>query len=99
VVEGEEIVDLAIDPDFPTDMVVLLEAGADGLKAASAAALRSTRRFAIPSVRIEAPVLKPRKFLGLGGSYKSHLAEVAHLGTQPCRFQTWLRVSGLSGHK
>jgi 2-keto-4-pentenoate hydratase/2-oxohepta-3-ene-1,7-dioic acid hydratase in catechol pathway len=89
VVEGEEVVDLALEPDFPTDMIVLLEAGADGLKAANAAASRSTRRFAIPNVRIEAPVLKPRKFLGLGGSYKSHLAEVAHLGIQPPKFQTW----------
>jgi 2-keto-4-pentenoate hydratase/2-oxohepta-3-ene-1,7-dioic acid hydratase in catechol pathway len=89
VVEGEEVVDLALEPDFPTDMIVLLESGTDGLKAASAAASRSTRRFAIPSVRIEAPVLKPRKFLGLGGSYKSHLAEVAHLGIQPPKFQTW----------
>jgi 2-keto-4-pentenoate hydratase/2-oxohepta-3-ene-1,7-dioic acid hydratase in catechol pathway len=89
MVEGGDVVDLALDPDFPTDMIALLESGADGLKAASAAALRSTQRFAIPSVRIEAPVLKPRKFLGLGGSYKSHLAEVAHLGIQPPKFQTW----------
>jgi 2-keto-4-pentenoate hydratase/2-oxohepta-3-ene-1,7-dioic acid hydratase in catechol pathway len=89
VVEGEEIVDLALDPDFPTDMIVLLEAGPDGLKAVSAAASRSMHRFPILSVRVEAPVLKPRKFLGLGGSYKSHLAEVAHLGIQPPKFQTW----------
>jgi len=90
MVEGEEIVDLALDdPAFPTDMIVVLEAGADGLKAVSAAASRSTHRFPISSVRLEAPVLKPRKFLGLGGSYKSHLAEVAHLGIQPPKFQTW----------
>ena len=89
VVEGEQVVDLALDPAFPTDMIALLEAGPDGLKAARAAASRSTHRFAISSVRVEAPVLKPRKFLGLGGSYKSHLAEVAHLGIQPPKFQTW----------
>jgi 2-keto-4-pentenoate hydratase/2-oxohepta-3-ene-1,7-dioic acid hydratase in catechol pathway len=89
VVEGEEIVDLALDPAFPTDMIGLLEAGPDGLKAVSAAVSRSQHRFAISSVRVEAPVLKPRKFLGLGGSYKSHLAEVAHLGIQPPKFQNW----------
>jgi len=34
------------------------------------------------SVRLEAPVLNPRKFLALGGSYESHIAEVAHLGIE-----------------
>jgi len=48
---------------------------------------------------MEAPVLNPRKFLGLGGSYKSHLAEVAHLGIQPPKFQTWFnkQVTCLNG--
>jgi len=89
VVDGEEIVDISFGSNLPTDMIALLEAGPDGFKAARAAASRSTHRFAISSVRVEAPVLKPRKFLGLGGSYKSHLAEVAHLGIQPPKFQTW----------
>jgi 2-keto-4-pentenoate hydratase/2-oxohepta-3-ene-1,7-dioic acid hydratase in catechol pathway len=89
VVDGEEIADVSFGTTLPTDMIVLLEAGADGLKAVSAAASRSIHRSAISSVRVEAPVLRPRKFLGLGGSYRSHLAEVAHLGIQPPKFQTW----------
>jgi 2-keto-4-pentenoate hydratase/2-oxohepta-3-ene-1,7-dioic acid hydratase in catechol pathway len=32
--------------------------------------------------------LRPRKFLGLGGSYKSHLQEVSHLIQAP-KHQTW----------
>src|SRR6185369_5028335 len=89
LVDGEEIVEPSVGATVPTDMIVLLEAGADGLKAMSVAASRSTQRFAISSVRVAAPVLRPRKFLGLGGSYRSHLAEVAHLGVQPPKFQTW----------
>jgi len=34
-------------------------------------------------------VMRPRKFLGLGGSYKSHIEEVAHLGVQMPKNQTW----------
>lgn len=89
VIEGEEIVDLSIDPALPTDMITLLGAGAEGLEATRAAASKSKQHFLISKVRIEAPVLRPRKFLALGGSYKSHLAEVAHLGIQPPKFQSW----------
>jgi 2-keto-4-pentenoate hydratase/2-oxohepta-3-ene-1,7-dioic acid hydratase in catechol pathway len=89
VVEGQEIVDLSGDPALPINMISLLDAGAEGLAYAHAAASRSKQRFAVSGVRFEAPVLHPRKFLGLGGSYKSHLAEVAHLGIQPPKFQTW----------
>ena len=88
-VDGEEILDLSTAPHLPTDMVALLSAGAEGLEAAGAAASKSQQRFAISEVRIEAPVLNPRKFLGLGASYQSHLAEVAPLGFQPPKFQTW----------
>ena len=89
VIAGEEIVDLSTEPGFPTDMITLLGAGAQGLKAVQRAASKSDRRFALSSIRIEAPVLNPRKFLGLGGSYKSHLEEVAHHGSKPPKHQTW----------
>jgi 2-keto-4-pentenoate hydratase/2-oxohepta-3-ene-1,7-dioic acid hydratase in catechol pathway len=88
-VELEEIVDLSVDPHLPTDMIALLASGEQGLEAARIAARNSKQRFALTSVRLEAPVLNPRKFLGLGGSYQSHLAEVAHLGIQPPKFQIW----------
>lgn len=89
VVEGDEIIDLADASGVPTDMIALLEAGAEGLQAARSAMQRSRSRFPLASVRLEAPVLRPRKFLGLGGSYRSHLEEVAHLGMQPPKHQTW----------
>jgi 2-keto-4-pentenoate hydratase/2-oxohepta-3-ene-1,7-dioic acid hydratase in catechol pathway len=89
VVEHDEIVDLSTDPAMPEDMITLLSAGAAGLEAARNAAISSKKRFQIADVRIEAPVLKPRKFLGLGGSYRSHLTEAAQFGIEPPKNQTW----------
>jgi 2-keto-4-pentenoate hydratase/2-oxohepta-3-ene-1,7-dioic acid hydratase in catechol pathway len=89
VVEAEEIIDLGSDGSLPTDMVALLEAGEGGMQAVRAATKKSLPRLPLANVRLEAPVLRPRKFLGLGGSYKSHLEEVAHLGFQPPKHQTW----------
>lgn len=98
-VEGEEIVDLSTAAHLPTDLVALLEAGAEGMKAAREASAASRVRFSPSQVRLEPPVLRPRKFLGLGGSYRSHLAEVAHLGVQAPKFQTWFnkQVSCING--
>ena len=89
VVEGADIIDLSTEPALPTDMIGLIGGGTAGLEAARAAALKSKKRYTVSSVRLEAPVLNPRKFLGLGGSYQSHLVEVAHLGIKPPRHQTW----------
>ncbi len=87
IVEGEEIVDLSSVSGLPTDMIALLESGPHGLDAVRTGA-RQARRLPLFSVRLEAPVLRPRKFLGLGGSYRSHLKEVAHIMAPP-KHQTW----------
>jgi len=87
VVEGEEIIDLSSVAGMPGDMVSLLEGGPAALDTVRAA-LRGAGRAPLSSVRLEAPVLRPRKFLGLGGSYRSHLKEVAHIMPPP-KHQTW----------
>jgi 2-keto-4-pentenoate hydratase/2-oxohepta-3-ene-1,7-dioic acid hydratase in catechol pathway len=87
VVEGDEIVDLSGVPGIPSDMVALLESGPPGLEAARKAAT-AAKRLPLSSVRLEAPVLRPRKFLGLGGSYKSHVREIAQFMAPP-KHQTW----------
>jgi 2-keto-4-pentenoate hydratase/2-oxohepta-3-ene-1,7-dioic acid hydratase in catechol pathway len=89
VVLGDEIADLSTVPGVPSDMVALLNAGPAGMDAARAAEQKSLTRFPLASVRLEAPVLRPRKFLGLGGSYTSHVAEVAHLGVRLPQNQVW----------
>jgi 2-keto-4-pentenoate hydratase/2-oxohepta-3-ene-1,7-dioic acid hydratase in catechol pathway len=87
VVEGAEIIDLNSAAGVPRDMISLLEGGPAALDTVRAS-LRGASRAPLSSVRLEAPVLRPRKFLGLGGSYKSHLKEVAHI-MQPPKHQTW----------
>jgi 2-keto-4-pentenoate hydratase/2-oxohepta-3-ene-1,7-dioic acid hydratase in catechol pathway len=86
VVVGDELADLA-SAKLPTDMVSLLEGGPAMLDAVRAA-LPTAPRLPLSSVRLEAPVLRPRKFLGLGASYDSHLKEVAHIMPPP-KHQTW----------
>jgi 2-keto-4-pentenoate hydratase/2-oxohepta-3-ene-1,7-dioic acid hydratase in catechol pathway len=86
VVVGDELADLA-GTKLPTDMVSLLEGGPAMLDAARAA-LPTAPRLPLSGVRLEAPVLRPRKFLGLGASYGSHIQEVAHI-MQPPKHQTW----------
>lgn len=76
IVEGDEIADLSTaDSDLPRDLVTLLRAGAAALEAVRRALPRA-RRFPLADVRLEAPVQSPRKFLGLGLSFKSHVAEL-----------------------
>jgi 2-keto-4-pentenoate hydratase/2-oxohepta-3-ene-1,7-dioic acid hydratase in catechol pathway len=87
VVEGEQIVDLSGIPGIPSDMVALLEGGPSGLVAVRKGST-AARRLPLSGVRLEAPVLRPRKFLGLGGSYRSHVREIAHLMAPP-KHQTW----------
>jgi 2-keto-4-pentenoate hydratase/2-oxohepta-3-ene-1,7-dioic acid hydratase in catechol pathway len=87
VIEQEEIADLSCEAGLPTEMIALLEGGTPALTAARSA-VRTARRLPLSVVRLEAPVLRPRKFLGLGGSYESHLKEMAHLMQRP-RHQTW----------
>ncbi len=87
VVEGEQIVDLSGIPGIPSDMVALLEGGPSGLEAVRKGST-AAQRLPLSGVRLEAPVLRPRKFLGLGGSYRSHVREIAHLMAPP-KHQTW----------
>jgi 2-keto-4-pentenoate hydratase/2-oxohepta-3-ene-1,7-dioic acid hydratase in catechol pathway len=89
VIDDGQIVDLAVDSRLPVDMIGLLAAGEPALEAARSIHKRSTERIPLSHVRLEAPVLSPRKFLALGGSYGSHLAEVAHLGIPYPTNQTW----------
>jgi 2-keto-4-pentenoate hydratase/2-oxohepta-3-ene-1,7-dioic acid hydratase in catechol pathway len=87
VVVGTTLRDLTGVAGMPTDMVALLEAGAAGLQAVRAALPRCPT-LPLAQVHLEAPVLRPRKFLGLGGSYESHLKETAHIMARP-RSQIW----------
>ncbi len=74
-VEGDEIVDLSrAAPDLPRDMLGLLEGGRAALLAAHAA-LGPGPRLPLTRVRLEAPIARPPKFLGVGLNYADHVAE------------------------
>jgi 2-keto-4-pentenoate hydratase/2-oxohepta-3-ene-1,7-dioic acid hydratase in catechol pathway len=76
VVSGDEVVDLAeADPGLPRAMEALLDGGAPALAAAARAAARAAGRIQLEDVRLEAPVLRPRKILAVGLNYADHVAE------------------------
>ncbi len=88
VIRDDEIVDLSAVAGLPTDMIALFNSGAEAMDMARRATAKSKAVLPVSAVRLEAPVLKPRKFLGLGGSYESHLKETAHIMQRP-KHQTW----------
>ncbi|MFW6163094.1 MAG: fumarylacetoacetate hydrolase family protein [Planctomycetota bacterium] len=84
---GDHVVDLAEaskatgNPPLATDMIALLETGAEGLRVAEAA-LRAAEQapsdafvYPVREVELQAPVPCPRKLLLLAGNYSSHLEE------------------------
>jgi len=76
VVEGEDILDVTtVAPDLPEDMTALLALGAPGLDRVSAAASRAPH-LALDSIKLEAPVPNPGKFLAVGLNYVDHIREI-----------------------
>jgi 2-keto-4-pentenoate hydratase/2-oxohepta-3-ene-1,7-dioic acid hydratase in catechol pathway len=94
---GEEVADLSGIAGLPTDLIGILNGGAAALDAVRAGVGR-VRRLPLANVRLEAPVLNPRKFLALGGSYESHLKETSHLMPRP-KHQAWFnkQVTSING--
>jgi 2-keto-4-pentenoate hydratase/2-oxohepta-3-ene-1,7-dioic acid hydratase in catechol pathway len=76
VVVEHEIVDLAVAaPGLPTEMKALLAAGEDALATARSAAESGPGRLPLTDVKLEAPILAPPKFIGIGLNYRDHAAE------------------------
>ncbi|MBL8630400.1 MAG: fumarylacetoacetate hydrolase family protein [Rhodospirillaceae bacterium] len=81
VVDGDQIIDLAVAaPQLPVDMTAFLAAGPEALAAAAQAKSSATGRIGLDKVRLEAPLPNPRKFLGLGLSFKTHVEEIRKSG-------------------
>ncbi len=76
VVTDDGVVDLSIAaPELPREMTALLAAGPAALSRAASAASNATRRVALDSVSLCAPILRPPKFLAIGLNYADHVAE------------------------
>lgn len=101
VADGDTVFDLAAVPDLPRTMREFLEAGPRALDQARRVLDRRRGGIPLERVRLEAPVPDPRKFLGLGGNTRSHLAEVKAAGVpiKHSPHQTWFnkQVSCVAG--
>jgi len=80
VVEGDEIVDVKSgDERLPNDILSLLLQGEAGLEAVRRAA-KHANRIALSQVKLGPPIPAPRKFMGLGLSYRTHVEEMRKKG-------------------
>jgi len=76
VLAGEDLVDLAVAaPELPREMVAFLAAGASALSRAADLSSSARARLPLSTVHLEAPVLRPPKFLAIGLNYADHVAE------------------------
>ncbi len=102
VLNDEYVIDLSRhEPRLPRTMRGLLEAGQEALEQVAALLAAGHKDIPLADVRLEAPVLNPRKFLGIGGNTFSHLAEVKEAGIpiKHSPHQTWFnkQVSCING--
>ena len=74
VVVGAEIVDLGAAA-AAREMPVFLASGEAGRRAAAEAVEGGGHRLSLASVRLEAPVLRPGKYLGVGLNFRDHIRE------------------------
>jgi 2-keto-4-pentenoate hydratase/2-oxohepta-3-ene-1,7-dioic acid hydratase in catechol pathway len=73
---GDEVVDLSVAARrLPTDILGLLAEGEPALAAAAIGADAASERIPLASVRLEAPVPEPPKFLAIGINYADHIEE------------------------
>lgn len=75
---GEMVYDLhRLDPRIPGDMVAFLEAGATALEQArqALAAAPAAAGIALSGVKLEAPIRRPGKIMGVGRNYLDHAKE------------------------
>lgn len=74
---GEEVVDLtASNPRLPNDMIAFLELAEVGMLVAKKEIAESNSRIPLEKIKLQAPIANPRKFLGLGFNYRSHVEEL-----------------------
>jgi len=76
VVRGDELVDLAAAaPELPRDLIAFLALGPRARQRAGEVATASSARIPLAEVKLEAPILRPPKYLAVGLNYADHVAE------------------------
>lgn len=81
IVNGVEICDVSADDSCPQDMHALL-LGGDAAMSRLVLAAASLPRMALADVVLQAPVPRPRKFLGIGLNYHAHRHELIERGVK-----------------
>jgi 2-keto-4-pentenoate hydratase/2-oxohepta-3-ene-1,7-dioic acid hydratase in catechol pathway len=77
VVTDDGLIDVErADPSLPRTLRAVLEAGPEAIAALRQLVTRPGPRLALADVTLAAPIPEPRKYLGLGFSYRSHVAEI-----------------------
>lgn len=80
VVDGAVVPFSAIAPDLPATLETLLDRGPDALAALRERLPRARGGVPLARVALLAPIRHPRKFLGIGLNYTSHLEEFVAKG-------------------
>lgn len=98
LVRGDEVLDVSGLDNGPRELLSMLNMETTGWQWLERATPKA-RRLPLASVRLRAPVPAPRKFLGLGGNYASHLEEARKIGLVRPPGQVWFnkQVSCVAG--
>ncbi|CAN7411389.1 fumarylacetoacetate hydrolase family protein [Acidovorax sp. LjRoot118] len=88
VVNGSTLADVGAIAGAPHDLMALIALGQPGLDWVCATAA-SAPRLDLAAVRLLAPIPAPRKYLGLGGNYPSHLEEARKINLVRNPGQAW----------
>jgi 2-keto-4-pentenoate hydratase/2-oxohepta-3-ene-1,7-dioic acid hydratase in catechol pathway len=98
VVRDGTVHDLGAMASAPADLMALLALGDAGHGWLNAS-LDTAPTIALAEVHLQAPIPAPRKFLGLGGNYESHLAEALKINLARPKGQVWFnkQVSCVNG--
>lgn len=75
MVDGDGVIDTAAAGGIPRDMPGVLAGGQGVRKTLEALAASAAPRIPLAELKLEAPVLQPRKFLAIGLNYGEHIAE------------------------
>ena len=74
-VVDNQVVDSTGSEAIPNDMLAFLQAGNSALQAMQQLINSSTTRLDLATVKLEAPINNPQKFLGIGLNYADHISE------------------------
>ena len=98
-ISDDAIVDLSeLVNDEPWNLIRIID-NAESLKLARELLNNPKQTIKLDEVVLEAPILRPRKFLGLGMNYKKHVEELKDKGFQTSDYQVWFnkQVSCVNG--